>query len=66
LDIWGAMYREDFWGKDANIFRPERWLEAEVEGGSRLADMVDCLEFQFGYGRYQCLGKVSTRPYLVC
>jgi cytochrome P450 len=51
---FGLMRSEKIWGKDARVFRPERWLEATGEERSRMDGLV---EMCFGYGRYQCLGK---------
>lgn len=41
LNTWVAHYDEDVWGKDAAIFRPERWIEAEEmkDGHVRLKEM---------------------------
>ncbi|KAK4184792.1 cytochrome P450 [Podospora australis] len=46
-------------GPDADIFRPERWLEAQAvkEGDHRYREMSSVLDLAFGHGRYQCLGK---------
>jgi cytochrome P450 len=46
--------RKDIFGEDANIFRPERWLEADAEKHRRYYQMVDTI---FGSGRFLCLGK---------
>jgi cytochrome P450 len=54
MDVWGALRNKEFWGEDADLFRPERWLDLP---DTRLSSMVECLDFQFGYGRYQCLGR---------
>ena len=49
------MFRDKkAWGLDAEIFRPERWLEESPE---KLKEMEATLELVFGYGRYQCLGR---------
>ncbi|KEY65315.1 hypothetical protein S7711_01829 [Stachybotrys chartarum IBT 7711] len=55
LDFWG-MYRKNkaIWGDDPAMFRPERWLQAEP---SRLKEMDTMIQYVFGYGRWQCLGK---------
>lgn len=39
LNTWTAHYNEDVFGENAAEFRPERWLEAEEEGGRKLAQM---------------------------
>jgi cytochrome P450 len=55
---FGLMRNEKVWGDDANMFRPERWLEGSLEEIQR-KDSV--LEMVFGYGTYQCLGKTVAR-----
>jgi len=44
----------DILGKDAECFRPERWLEAQ---GDRLTAMERNNDLIFSSGRFQCLGK---------
>ncbi|EFQ32001.1 cytochrome P450 [Colletotrichum graminicola] len=51
---WGIFRRQDIWGPDSHLFRPERWLEADAE---RLRTMEGTLELVFGYGKWQCLGR---------
>ncbi|TAQ91397.1 hypothetical protein B7494_g353 [Chlorociboria aeruginascens] len=57
--IGGAMYSmqhsKKIFGQDADVFRPERWLEAE---GDQLAEMTSTADLVFHYGKYQCLGKM--------
>ena len=51
---WGVHRNSDIFGKDAEMFRPDRWLEADeeqLEAMNRNHDLV------FGSGRYACLGK---------
>ncbi|KAL1801682.1 hypothetical protein ACET3X_002024 [Alternaria dauci] len=43
-------------GADAELFRPERWLEA-AEDPARLANMASTVELVFHNGRYKCLGQ---------
>ncbi|KAH8675282.1 cytochrome P450 [Xylariales sp. PMI_506] len=50
-----AMLRSRvLFGEDANLFRPERFLELE---GDALAEMRRNTELQFGCGRWMCAGK---------
>jgi len=45
-------------GSDADIFRPERWLEAENEkDGARLQKMNNAVDMIFGHGKFLCLGR---------
>lgn len=46
--------RKDIFGDDAELFRPERWIEAGVEERVRLRQCVDAV---FGSGRFLCLGR---------
>jgi cytochrome P450 len=50
----GIQRSRAIYGDDADVFRPERWLEAE---GERLARMTSSVDLVFHYGRFQCLGK---------
>jgi cytochrome P450 len=43
-------------GPDAELFRPERWLEAS-EDPTRLAHMTSTVDLLFHYGKYKCLGQ---------
>ena len=45
---------KDVFGNDADIFRPERWIEADP---STRAKYERTTEVIFGSGRYVCLGK---------
>jgi cytochrome P450 len=52
--------RKDVFGEDANVFRPEWWIEAAAAGTqerSAYMKMERCLGLVFGTGRYGCLGK---------
>lgn len=48
------MQSTEYWGDDADMFRPERWLDVDE---ARREEMLSCLEATFGYGRYKCLGR---------
>ncbi|KAH0837551.1 hypothetical protein AYO21_05039 [Fonsecaea monophora] len=56
LNSWCAHYNEDIWGPDAKQFRPERWIEAEKEGGEKLRRM-DAYYLPFGLGARTCIGR---------
>ncbi|CZR67450.1 related to pisatin demethylase (cytochrome P450) [Phialocephala subalpina] len=51
---WFIMRDPANFGPDAEMFRPERWLEADEK---RLKEMNYVWELVWGYGKYQCLGK---------
>jgi cytochrome P450 len=46
--------RKDIFGDDANIFRPERWIEADAATRTRYERTTDVI---FGSGRFVCLGR---------
>lgn len=54
----GAMYAigraKTYWGADAKVFRPERWLEADPATKQR---MVDILDLTWSGGAFVCPGK---------
>ncbi|KAF2871828.1 cytochrome P450 [Massariosphaeria phaeospora] len=49
-----AVQRDAVFGEDVEIFRPERWMEADEERALRMEQTLDLI---FGYGRWGCLGK---------
>lgn len=54
VSTWALHRSSIIFGPDANVFRPERWLDApEVE----LQKMERNNELIFGHGRFGCLGK---------
>ncbi|GAB1312517.1 hypothetical protein MFIFM68171_02727 [Madurella fahalii] len=59
--FWATGRHTGVFGADAEIFRPERWLE-DGESGSdakeRIAEMRRVAELVFGYGRWGCAGKM--------
>ncbi|KAJ4370788.1 hypothetical protein N0V83_005310 [Neocucurbitaria cava] len=50
----GIHRSKRIFGVDADIFRPERWIEASPE---KFAEMANTVDLVFHYGKYQCLGK---------
>ncbi|KAL5115603.1 hypothetical protein ACEQ8H_006490 [Pleosporales sp. CAS-2024a] len=50
----GIHCSKKIFGPDADLFRPERWTEADPE---KLAHMTNTVDLIFHYGKYQCLGK---------
>ncbi|EXJ89425.1 hypothetical protein A1O3_02492 [Capronia epimyces CBS 606.96] len=59
LNAWGLQL-DPVYGDDADVFRPERWLEAEADP-DRLRRMHDVHELIFGYGNTRCLGiRIAT------
>ncbi|KAJ4418717.1 hypothetical protein N0V82_005390 [Gnomoniopsis sp. IMI 355080] len=46
----------DVFGSDVDVFRPERWIEAEADPTHK-ALMMRVVELNFGYGRWVCIGK---------
>jgi cytochrome P450 len=51
---WGTHHNTKTFGADAEVYRPERWLEKTGETLARMERSVECV---FGSGRYGCLGK---------
>ena len=48
-------HSKTIFGEDADVFRPERWLEETDQ--ARLAKMTSTVDLVFHYGKYQCLGR---------
>lgn len=53
-NTWQAMRDKEIFGGDADMFRPERFVEASPETRARMRSAVDLV---FGYGRWQCMGR---------
>ncbi|KAF6789040.1 cytochrome P450 [Colletotrichum sojae] len=51
---WAMMRRKDLFGDDADVFRPERFLEADPKRRDEMEKVVD---LNFEYGRWGCSGK---------
>ena len=52
---FGIHHSKKTFGEDAEVFRPERWLEADTD---QLAEMARTVDLVFHYGKWQCLGKL--------
>ena len=50
------LHPQEIFGPDAQMFRPERWLDPETDRG-HLSKMNSTLDMIFHSGKYQCLGK---------
>ncbi|KAF2643065.1 cytochrome P450 oxidoreductase [Massarina eburnea CBS 473.64] len=53
MNVWTSQ-RNAVFGKDAEIFRPERWLEASEQ---QLRSMKKVWSLIFGHGTTKCLGE---------
>ena len=51
-DSWVINRNKDFYGEDADVFNPERWLVSEER-----SKMMENHSFTWGYGTRVCLGK---------
>lgn len=60
ISAWVSSRDKDIYGEDSDVFRPERWLQADSESDSdfaaRLRRMKEC-DFTFGAGRRVCTGQ---------
>ncbi|KAI9808771.1 MAG: hypothetical protein M1825_003924 [Sarcosagium campestre] len=52
--IWSMQRNSGIFGQDADVFRPERWLQ---ENPDRLQQMTKTQQLIFGSGMSVCLGK---------
>ncbi|RYC59556.1 hypothetical protein CHU98_g6655 [Xylaria longipes] len=52
--IKAIMQDTSVFGRDANIYRPERWIGLEP---AQRRSMLSTVELVFGYGRWGCSGK---------
>ncbi|KAI0102733.1 cytochrome P450 [Nemania sp. FL0031] len=54
VNIRSIQRSKDVFGEDADLFRPERWLDISDKKYREMSQVVDQV---FGWGRWQCLGK---------
>ncbi|KAI0120338.1 cytochrome P450 [Hypoxylon sp. NC0597] len=57
-NVLGIMRAKKYWGEDADVFRPERWLEADEETAGMMTGVIETL---WGAGRYKCLGRAIAQ-----
>ncbi|KAI0380126.1 cytochrome P450 [Hypomontagnella monticulosa] len=57
-NVFGIMRAKKYWGEDADVFRPERWLEADEKTFEMMAGVLETL---WGAGRYKCLGRTIAQ-----
>ncbi|KAM7188913.1 Cytochrome P450 [Rhypophila sp. PSN 637] len=68
--VYGIVRSKAIYGEDADVYRPERWIEAENAASlepearsnsssakAKFRRMTQGTDIVFGSGRYQCLGK---------
>lgn len=53
INSWVAHRNEEVWGKDADEFRPERWIES----GEEQLRKMNAMYMPFGLGSRTCIGK---------
>ncbi|KAJ0161718.1 Pisatin demethylase [Colletotrichum tanaceti] len=53
-DTWSVTHDRRLFGEDADVFRPQRWLEADA---ATVREWKKQTELVFGAGRWQCAGK---------
>ena len=54
-NLAGMLMSEDIFGLDADIFRPERFIECDTANKTEMERVV---ELAFGSGRWMCAGKL--------
>ncbi|OGE47485.1 hypothetical protein PENARI_c043G07611 [Penicillium arizonense] len=55
-NAWVIHQNKEVFGPDADVYRPERWLESEGADPARLSRMRQSM-FQFGAGSRTCIGR---------
>lgn len=57
-NVLGIMRAKKYWGDDADVFRPERWLEVDESTFEMMEGVIETL---WGSGRYKCLGRTIAQ-----
>ncbi|KAL5432978.1 hypothetical protein PMIN06_011830 [Paraphaeosphaeria minitans] len=53
INTWVAHYDADIWGSDVEVFRPQRWLDADAEQ----LKVMEAHYIPFGLGSRTCIGR---------
>ncbi|KAI8623318.1 cytochrome P450 [Xylariaceae sp. FL1651] len=54
VNLWSMLRNKEVFGDDAEVFRPERFLEGDAH---RRSELIKNIDLAFGHGRWQCPGK---------
>ncbi|KAI3318433.1 cytochrome P450 [Xylariaceae sp. AK1471] len=54
VNLWSMLRNKEVFGQDADVFRPERFLECDAD---RRTELIKSVDLAFGHGRWQCPGK---------
>ncbi|KAI1370653.1 cytochrome P450 [Hypoxylon crocopeplum] len=54
VNLWSMLRNKEVFGEDADLFRPERFLDCDEAKKAQLAKNID---LAFGHGRWMCPGK---------
>ncbi|KAI2621830.1 cytochrome P450 [Hypoxylon sp. NC1633] len=54
VNLWTMLRNKEVFGEDADVFRPERFLDGDE---TKRAQLVKSVDLAFGYGRWMCPGK---------
>ena len=60
MNAWTISQKEEVFGKDANAFNPDRWLQATDEADEHFEQRLKRMkraDIVFGYGPMSCIGK---------
>ncbi|GFF28439.1 cytochrome P450 oxidoreductase [Aspergillus udagawae] len=57
INPWVAHYNKSVFGADADVFKPERWLQAEGEDEGSQTSTMERYFLPFGLGSRTCIGK---------
>jgi cytochrome P450 len=64
VNTWVAHYNKDVFGEDAAEFRPERWMEADAEGGEK-AKQMEAYYFPVSFQSVKLLKSLKMNELLI-